>query len=96
MTSPAFSDALRIAVMRAPVLGRGGLQQRAVDRDLDVVGDEALEDLLGVGLVLDERVVAASCLLGAVSVLGLRSSRIVACWSGSSVSRRTSWVSGEM
>src|SRR3954464_7499423 len=40
------------------VLGSGGLQQGAVDRDLDVVGDESLEDLLGVGLVLDEGAMA--------------------------------------
>src|SRR3954471_2970565 len=37
------------------VLGGGGLEQRAVDRDLDVGRHEPLEDLLGVGLVLDER-----------------------------------------
>src|SRR3954469_25353147 len=36
------------------VLGGGALQQRAVDRDLDVVGDEALEDRGGIGLVLDQ------------------------------------------
>src|SRR3954469_11461794 len=37
------------------VLGGGGLEQRAVNRDLDVRRHEPLEDLLGVGLVLDER-----------------------------------------
>src|SRR4051812_7061349 len=36
------------------VLGRGGLEQRAVDRDLHVRGHEALEDLLRAGLVLHE------------------------------------------
>src|SRR3954453_5170272 len=36
------------------VLGRGGLEQGAIDRDLHVVRDEALEDLLGARLVLDE------------------------------------------
>src|SRR4051812_1812277 len=37
-------------------LGGGGLEQRAVERDLHVRGHEPLEDLLGVGLVLHERV----------------------------------------
>ncbi len=79
------------------VLGRGRLQQRAEDRDLDVVGDEPLEDLLRVGLVLDERVLAScSSRLSLPRVLVALASRIVACCSGSSVSRRTSWVSGEM
>ena len=45
------------------VLGRGRLEQRAVDRDLDVGGDEPLEDLLRAGLVLDERVRAVGALL---------------------------------
>src|SRR3954451_11905549 len=40
------------------MLGRGRLQQRAEDRDLHVVGDQPLEDDGGIGLVLDERVVA--------------------------------------
>src|SRR3954454_17134073 len=40
------------------VLGSGGLEQRAVDRDLHVRGDQALEDRVGIGLVLDERVLA--------------------------------------
>ena len=44
-----------MAVMRAPSSDARGLEQRAVDRDLDVVGHQALEDLLRVGLVLDER-----------------------------------------
>jgi len=39
------------------VLGGRGLQQGAVDGYLDVVGHEALEDLLRIGLVLDERTV---------------------------------------
>ena len=34
---------------------RGGLDERAVDRDLDVVGYEPAQDRLGVGLVVDER-----------------------------------------
>src|SRR5215207_9294585 len=38
-------------------LRRGRLQQRPVDRDLDVVRHEPLEDLLRLRLVLDERVV---------------------------------------
>src|SRR3954470_1044217 len=38
-------------------LGRRGLQQRPVDRDLAVVRDEALQDLLRVGLVVDEGLV---------------------------------------
>src|SRR5947208_2961372 len=42
---------------------RGGLDQRAIDRDLDVVGHEALEQVLGLGLVLDQR---ARPLLGAL------------------------------
>src|SRR3954447_10556463 len=50
------------------VLGGGGLQQGAVDRDLHVVGHQALEDLLRVGLVLDERARAA-VLLAALLVL---------------------------
>src|SRR3954464_7802497 len=40
------------------VLGRRRLQQGAEDRDLHVVGHEALEDHARVGLVLDQRVVA--------------------------------------
>ena len=37
------------------VLGRGRLQQRAVDRDLHVVGHQPREDVPGLGLVLGER-----------------------------------------
>ena len=37
------------------MLGRGGLEQRTEHRDLDVVGNQAGQDLLGVGLVLDQR-----------------------------------------
>src|ERR671934_1301382 len=44
-------------------LGGGRLEQCPVERDLDVVGDEALEDLLGPGLVLDERVAAGVLLV---------------------------------
>src|ERR671932_548645 len=50
-------------------LGRGGLQQRPVERDLDVGRDQAREDLLRVGLVLDQRGVAG--LLEPRGVLGL-------------------------
>src|SRR3954451_1259149 len=42
-----------------PVLGRGGLQQRAVDRDLHVGGDHSLEDRVGARLVLADRAVPA-------------------------------------
>src|SRR5450755_4114581 len=42
------------------MLGRGRLEQRPVDRDLDVVGHQALEDLLRLGLVLDQRPVLAA------------------------------------
>src|SRR3954453_10403262 len=49
-------------------LGRAGLQQRAEDRDLHVGGDQALEDRLGVGLVLDERVLGVLVALLAVAV----------------------------
>src|SRR5579875_766717 len=35
------------------VLGRRGFEQRPVDRHLDVVGNQALEDLLGIRLVLE-------------------------------------------
>src|SRR5215218_8551017 len=45
------------------VLGRRGLQQRPVDRDLDVGGHEALEDVLRAGLVLHERVRAVRAVL---------------------------------
>ena len=51
------------------VLGRGRLEQRAVHRDLDVLRHEPAEDLGGVGLVLDERVVTALVGLRAVVVL---------------------------
>src|SRR4051812_44554706 len=57
------------------VLGRGGLQQGAVDRDLHVVRDEPLEDLLGVGLVLDERAVPRALRVVAVLVLVLLEDR---------------------
>ena len=40
------------------VLGRRRLEQRPEHRDLDVVGDQPVQDLLRVGLVLDQRVVA--------------------------------------
>jgi hypothetical protein len=65
------------------VLRRRGLEERTVDRDLDVVGDEALEDLLRPGLVLDERVVSglvvtAALVLGLVLVLlGLEDRRLL-------------------
>src|SRR5688572_15684324 len=49
------------------VLGGGRLQQRAEDRDLDVRRDQALEDVVGVGFVLDERALA----LVLLAVLGL-------------------------
>src|SRR5919199_4530874 len=48
------------------MLGGRRFQQRAVDRDLDVVGHQALKDLLGVGLVLHERPTVA---LGDVRLL---------------------------
>src|SRR3954466_11699512 len=51
-----------------PQLGRRRLEQRPVERDLDVVGDETLEDLLGARLVLDERVVPG--VLAVVLALG--------------------------
>src|SRR4051794_15295226 len=44
-------------------LGRRRLEQRPVERDLDVGGDEPREDLLRVGLVLDERGVAGVLML---------------------------------
>src|SRR3954452_6850189 len=47
------------------VLGGGALQQGAEDRDLDVVGDEALEDVDGIGLVLDERAALSVVVPGA-------------------------------
>src|SRR4051812_13906916 len=45
------------------VLGGGALQQRAVDRDLHVGGDEALEDRVRIRLVLDQRVLAVGLVL---------------------------------
>ena len=53
------------------VLGCRRLQQRAEDRDLDVVGHQPLEDLLGVGLVVDQRAVLGLLARGVV-VAGLR------------------------
>ena len=45
------------------VLGRGGFEQRAEHRDLDVVGNQPVQDLLRVRLVLDERVMAGVVLV---------------------------------
>ena len=47
--SSALSLALRIAVMRAPCSLALRLEQRPVDGDLDVGGQQALEDVLGAG-----------------------------------------------
>ena len=94
MIVPALSEARAHRGHARAVLGRGRLEQRAEDRDLHVLRDEPAEDLGRVGLVLDERVVPG--LLVVASSSSSPPSRIVACCSGSSVSRRTSWVSGEM
>src|SRR5918998_3474367 len=55
------------------VLGCGRLEQRPEDRDLDVVGDEALEDLLRLRLVEPERalLIGPGGLIGACVVLVL-------------------------
>ena len=67
ISSPAFFEAFRIAVIRA-LLGGRGLEQRAVDLRLEVDGQEPREDLLRFGLV-DE--VAALGILAAFLVVGL-------------------------
>src|SRR5215207_3065557 len=58
-------------------LRRGGLQQRPEHGDLHVVGHQALEDLLGVGLVLDQRTVLGPLLLFLLLLLGLEDRRLL-------------------
>ena len=78
-------------------LRRGRLQQRPVDRDLDVVGHEPLEDLLGLGLVLDERVLAGLVAVVASSSASSRRPRGSSPAAAAAASRaRTSCEIGEM
>src|SRR5215217_8463766 len=84
------------------VLGSRRLEQRTEDRDLDVVGHQAREDLLGARLVNPERarLVDAGVVIGltaraavvVVPVVVLLVAHHVGLWSGSSVSFVTSWV----
>ena len=76
MTSAAFCGGVAHGGHARAQLGRRRLEQRPVERDLDVVGDEALEDLLGPGLVLDERVVAGALVVVLV-VGGLEDRRLL-------------------
>ena len=66
ISSPAFFEAFRMAVMRAPCSG-GRLEQGAVDGRLEVGGQQAAEDLLRARLV--DEVALEGDLVGALLLL---------------------------
>ena len=81
---------------RAQLRGRR-LEQRPVDREVHVLREQLAEQLLGLRLVDPERASVRLLDLGllASASSSIPSPKTSACCSGSSVWRRTYWVSGE-